>query len=80
MIIDVLKSKGVPFRCNNCNTYFAWKPDEQGECRICTKYKQCEKTECNYYEPVGKKCPECGSSNLTEIPAIVYKIMRNVRR
>lgn len=80
MIIDIVKSKGVPFRCDNCNAYFAWKPDEHGECRIRTKHRQCENLECEYYEPAKKKCPECGSDDLTEVPAIVYKIMREIRR
>ena len=80
MIIDIVKSKGVPCRCDNCNTYFAWMPDEHGVCRIITKHPQCEKNECKYYEPAKKKCPECGSDDISEIPAIVYKIMREIRR
>ena len=80
MVIDIVKSKGVPFRCNNCNTYFAWKPDKQGACFLRTKRPQCEKVECEYYEPAKKKCPECGSDDLSEISTIVYKIMREIRR
>lgn len=80
MIIDTVKSKGVPFRCYNCNAYFAWKPDKQGVCRVRDGHPKCEKAECEYYEPATKKCPECGSYNLTEVPAIIYKIVREIRR
>lgn len=80
MIIDVVKSKGVPFKCDNCNTYFAWKPDEQGVCSVKIGRRKCKEIECKYYEPAKKKCPECGSDSLTEVPAIVYKIMREIRR
>ena len=80
MVIDIVKSNGVPFRCDNCNTYFAWKPDEQGECFVRETFHQCKKVECEYCKPAKKKCPECGSDNLTEVPAIVYKIMREIRR
>lgn len=79
MIIDIVKSKGVPFRCDNCNTYFAWKPDEQGVCSVSVKHSQCKKVECDYYRPARKKCPECGSDDLTEVPAVIYKIMREIR-
>ena len=81
MIVDIVRSKGVPFRCNKCNTYFVWKPDEHGECRVIrTKHRQCKNLECEYYEPARKKCPECGSDDLTEIRTMVYKIMREIRR
>lgn len=80
MIIDIVKSKGVTFRCDNCNAYFAWKPDEQGVCDIRSRHPQCKEFECKYYSPAKKKCPECGSDDLTEVPAIVYKIMREIRR
>ena len=80
MIIDVVKSKGVPYRCDNCNTYFAWKPDGQGMCRLKTRHPQCGENQCKYYEPVRKKCPECGSDDISEIPTIVYKFMREFRR
>ena len=80
MIIGIVKSKGIPFRCDNCNTYFAWKPDEQGICSVRAKHPQCNKVECGYYTPAKKKCPECGSDDLTEVPAVVYKIMREIRR
>ena len=80
MIIDIVKSKGVPFRCDNCNTYFAWKPDGQGVCSERVTLPQCKKVECEYYKPAKKKCPECGSDDLSEIPTIVYKIMREIRR
>ena len=80
MIIDIVKSKGVPFRCDNCNTYFAWKPDEHGVCDIRTGRPQCKEPECKYYTPAKKKCPECGSDDLTEVSAIAYKIMRDIRR
>lgn len=79
MIIDIVKSKGVTFRCDNCNTYFAWKPDEQGVCYVDMGRDKCKKTECKYYKPAKKKCPECGSDDLTEVPAIVYKIKREIR-
>lgn len=78
MIIDIVKSKGIPFRCDNCNTYFAWKPDEQGAyCNI--ERSQCKKPECRYFEPAKKKCPVCGSDDITEVSAIVYKIKREIR-
>ena len=80
MIIDLVKSRGVPFRCDNCYTYFAWKPDGQGVCSKRAGHPQCQRPECGYYEPAKKKCPECGSSSLTEVPAIAYKIMREIRR
>ena len=80
MIIDIVKSKGVPFRCDNCNTYFAWKPDEPGVCRVRAGHPECKKPECEYYKPAKKKCPECGSENLTVVSAMVYKIMREIRR
>lgn len=80
MIIDVVKSEGVPFRCDNCNTYFAWKPDGQGVCSVLFKHPQCNKVECRNYEPAKIKCPECGSKDLTEMPATVYKIIRAIRR
>ena len=80
MIIDIVKSKCVPFRCNNCNAYFAWKPDENGVCDIRLRNHQCEKFDCIYYRPAKKKRPECGSDDLTEVPAMVYKIMREIRR
>ena len=80
MIIDIVKSEGVPFRCDNCNTYFAWKPDGQGVCRVRAGGPKCKEVECKYYEPAKKKCPECGSDDLSEVPAIVYKIMREIRR
>ena len=80
MIIDVVKSKGVPFRCNNCKTYFAWKPDEQGVCSVRTLHPQCKKVECEYYQPAKKKCPGCGSDDISKISVIVYKIMREIRR
>jgi len=80
MIVDVVKSKGVPFRCDQCHTYFAWKPDEQGVCRIIASHPKCKENECRYYEQAKKKCPECGSDDISEIPAIVYKIMREIRR
>ena len=81
MIIDIVKSKGVPFKCNNCNTYFAWKPDEQGECSVRIRHYQCKKVECEYYVHAKmQKCPECGSNDCTKVPAIVYKIMREIRR
>lgn len=76
MIIDIIKSKGVPFKCNNCNTYFAWKPDKQGVCSVRAFSPNCKEIDCEYYEPARKKCPQCGSENLSEISAIVYKIMR----
>ena len=79
MIIDIVKSKGIPFRCDNCNTYFAWKPDKQGVCSSMERSK-CKETECKFYEPAKKKCPECGSDDLTEVSAIVYKIKREIRR
>lgn len=79
MIIDVVKSKGIPFRCNTCNAYFAWKPDGHGGCRIRSRYLQCEKVECNYYTPTEKYCPECGGNDLTEVPVMVYKIIRKIR-
>ena len=79
MIIDIVKSKGVPFRCDNCNTYFAWKPDEEGGCSVRATRHQCKEIGCEYYKPAKKKCPECGSDDLTEVPAIVYKIMREIR-
>ena len=80
MIIDIVKSKGVPFRCDNCNTYFAWKPDGQGVCDVRATHPKCKEVGCEYYRPAKKKCPECGSDDLTEVPAIVYKIMREIRR
>lgn len=81
MIIDILKSKGVPFRCDNCHTCFAWKPDEQGVCaRRAVVHPQCKKSECEYYKPAKKKCPECGSDDISEMSAIVYKIVREIRR
>lgn len=80
MIVDIVKSKGVPFRCDNCNTYFAWKPDEQGICFVRTMHPKCKEIGCEYYHPAKKKCPECGSDYLTEVPAILYKIMREIRR
>ena len=80
MIIDVVKSKGVPFRCNKCNTYFAWKPDKQGVCSIRAKEFQCKKVECEYYRPAKERCPECGSYDLSKVSTIVYKIMREIRR
>lgn len=79
MIVDIVKSKGVPFRCDNCNTYFAWKPDGQGVCDALAGHRQCEKVECTYYRPARKKCPGCGSDDLTVVPAMVYKIMRAIR-
>lgn len=79
MIIDIVKSKGIPFKCDNCNTYFAWKPEEQNSCRIRCE-KRCEKGECRYYEPQDRKCPACGSKHITKVPAIVYKIIREIRR
>ena len=80
MIIDVVKSKGVPYKCDNCKAYFAWKPDGQGVCHITMEHPKCGKSECIYYAPVRKKCPECGSDDISEIPAIVYKFMREFRR
>ena len=80
MIIDILKNDGVTLRCDNCNTYFAWKPDEQSGCRLRANINNCEKTECEYYAPVEKKCPKCGNIYLTKIPVIVYKIMKEIRR
>ena len=80
MIVGVVKSKGVPLKCDNCNAYFAWKPDEDGVCSVRTAHPQCKKLECEYYRPAKKKCPECGSDDLTEVRAIVYKIMRDIRR
>ena len=79
MIIDVVKSKGIAYRCDNCKTCFVWKPEGQGICTLLAKGPKCGKPECDYYRPVWKKCPECGSDDLTEIPAIVYKIMRAVK-
>ena len=80
MIINTVKSKGVPFRCDNCNTYFVWKPDVRGVCRIRVKHPECKELKCEYYEPAIKKCPECGSKDLTKVPAVVYKIVREIRR
>ena len=79
MIVDIVKSDGVPFRCESCKTHFLWKPDRQGKCGIRTKVDKCEKTECEYYLPATKQCPECGSVVLTEVPAIIYKILRDRR-
>ena len=79
MIIDIVKSNGVPFRCNKCNAYFAWKPDKQGVCSVLMERK-CKEIECKYYKPAEKKCPECGSNDLSKISTIVYKIMREIRR
>lgn len=80
MIIDVIKSKGVTFRCNDCNTYFVWKPVAQGVCRVPLDKPKCDKPECVHYDSTMKKCPECGSFNITKIPVIVYKIIREIRR
>ena len=80
MIIDIVKSKGIPFKCNNCDTYFAWKPDNQGTCYIRTMHPKCKEIGCEYYEPAEKRCPECGSDNLSKISPIVYKFMREIRR
>ena len=77
MIVDIVKSQGVPYRCDNCNSHFLWKPDKQGICRVRIKNNKCENTECRYYEPAEKHCPECGSADLTEVPAIIYKIIRD---
>lgn len=79
MIIDVLKTNGVPYRCDYCNTYFVWKPD-QSECRLSIKNNNCKKIECRYYEPLEKKCPVCASKDITEIPGIIYKIIKEIRR
>lgn len=83
MIIDLVKSQGVPYRCGNCNTYFAWKPDEQGVCYLRSmynQYHQCKEVVCEYYKPARKKCPECGSDDLYKVSTIAYKIMREIRR
>ena len=79
MIIDVIKSHGVPFKCENCNSYFVWKPDKHGVCSVRNLHPKCKEIGCEYYTPAQKKCPQCGSDNLSEIPTFVYKIMRAVK-
>lgn len=80
MIVDVVRTKGIPYKCDNCNTYFAWKPDKLGECRLLYKGTKCKKIKCEYYEPAEKKCPECGSTDITKISAMTYKLKRWIRR
>lgn len=80
MIVDVVRTKGIPYKCENCDTYFAWKPDKQGECRLLYKGTQCKKPKCKYYEPAEKKCPECGSTNIVTIFTTTYKLKRWIRR
>ena len=57
MIIDIVKTNGIPFKCENCNTYFAWKPDEQGICSIRVFTTKCKEIGCEYYEPAKKEMP-----------------------
>ncbi len=80
MIVDVIKCNGIALRCDNCKTCFVWKPEAQGVCTVITERHKCGKPDCDYYRPAKKKCPECGSDDLTETPAIMYKIMRAIRR
>ena len=80
MVIEFIPCGVIPYKCENCNTLYLWKPMIQDEfCKVRANHPDCTIQECEYYmsDPGEARCPLCKSSLRQErISSLRYKLLK----
>lgn len=80
MIIETIPHGAIPYRCKHCESMYLWTPSVKvGKCCLRSRVPECDKSECEYYEPEWDdvKCPFCKNKYDQErISALKYKFAR----
>ena len=80
MIIETIPHGAIPYRCKHCESMYLWTPSVKvGKCYLRSRLIECNKSECEYYEPEwdAVQCPICKNKYEQErISTIKYKFAR----
>lgn len=80
MVIEFIPRGVIPYKCENCNTLYLWKPTIQKEfCTVRNNHPDCTIQECEYYrsDPEETRCPLCKSIHSQKrISSLRYKALR----
>lgn len=80
MVIEFIPCGVIPYKCENCDTLYLWKPMIQREfCRVRIDHPDCTIQECTYYkaDPGEAQCPLCKLTlGQKRISSLRYKVWR----